>query len=409
MPDEEGDWRYEVTGDFSSSADADSHSSLPAGTLQCTPPSEGNHGPVRVLDERHFAYADGTPYVPIGTTCQYGWLQEHQEQTLTALRGAPFTKVRLYVPAAAAAYDTLDRFLGELMDIGLEAELVLQCSENTAQTLQAVHLAAVRFSAYRHVWWSLQVPAEQYAFQETLLQLLHESDPYGRLLTLFSSNLLTNYGDHRISHVSLRLHEAFQTSYAAKLHRKPVIADECGCEGNAPTLWGSLPGEELMHRLWESICRGGYAGHGEMLLRTEGRSWHTHGERLGGEVQPRIAFLRALLNEAPSELHYMPEFYDAATIGLDGRYYLQYFGIHHYPSKDLRVPEGRYLVEIIDAWNMTIQPLPEVYGEKLDIRLPARPWHALRVQRLDGSSSAGPVRKDADALRRQAEDNDNFI
>ena len=62
MPDVEGQWQY-VT-----------HSNVEAlhgqrGSFECASPSADNHGPVRVIDSIHFAYADGTPYHPVGTTC----------------------------------------------------------------------------------------------------------------------------------------------------------------------------------------------------------------------------------------------------------------------------------------------------------------------------------------------------
>src|SRR5512137_2691267 len=62
MPDQEGEWRY-VT-----------HSNVTAldgqhGTFLCTEPIGNNHGPVGVANQFHFAYADGTPYKPVGTTC----------------------------------------------------------------------------------------------------------------------------------------------------------------------------------------------------------------------------------------------------------------------------------------------------------------------------------------------------
>lgn len=48
-------------------------------------PAEGdNHGPVRVSGKTHFAYADGTGYIPFGTTA-YAWTvqpKEVQEQTI---------------------------------------------------------------------------------------------------------------------------------------------------------------------------------------------------------------------------------------------------------------------------------------------------------------------------------------
>ena len=65
MPDKEGKWKY-VT--WSNCPQLDGIS----GTFECISPSPGNHGPVRVKNVYHFAYEDGTPYFPIGTTC-YVW------------------------------------------------------------------------------------------------------------------------------------------------------------------------------------------------------------------------------------------------------------------------------------------------------------------------------------------------
>lgn len=54
---------------------------------------------MRVANEFHFAYADGTPFRQIGTTC-YAWTHQPaalQEQTLKTLAGAPFNKLRMCV------------------------------------------------------------------------------------------------------------------------------------------------------------------------------------------------------------------------------------------------------------------------------------------------------------------------
>ena len=47
----------------------------------------------------HFAYADGTPYKPLGTTCYVWQLQEDglQQQTLKTLSESPFNKIRFCV------------------------------------------------------------------------------------------------------------------------------------------------------------------------------------------------------------------------------------------------------------------------------------------------------------------------
>lgn len=92
MPKLEGEWQY-VT-----------RSNVPAldgktGVLNCTAPKAGNHGPVRVADTFYFAYEDGTPYTPIGTTCYVWNLQgdELEEKTLQTLDSAPFNKMRMCV------------------------------------------------------------------------------------------------------------------------------------------------------------------------------------------------------------------------------------------------------------------------------------------------------------------------
>lgn len=60
---------------------------------------EGNHGPVRVADTFHFAYDDGTPYYPVGTTCYVWELQnrELREETYKSLKEAAFNKIRFCI------------------------------------------------------------------------------------------------------------------------------------------------------------------------------------------------------------------------------------------------------------------------------------------------------------------------
>src|SRR5207248_1587970 len=68
-------------------------------SFTCTPPDTGTHGPVRVAGSFHFAHADGTPYLPIGTTC-YAWTHQNEElehRTLASLAASPFNKVRMCV------------------------------------------------------------------------------------------------------------------------------------------------------------------------------------------------------------------------------------------------------------------------------------------------------------------------
>ena len=54
MPDVPGEWRYETKSNRWPLTDK-------SGVFTVTPPSKGNHGPVRVHNTFHFAYADDTP------------------------------------------------------------------------------------------------------------------------------------------------------------------------------------------------------------------------------------------------------------------------------------------------------------------------------------------------------------
>lgn len=101
MPERIGEWRYVTRG------------SVPElegkqGRFQVTEARPGNHGPVRVARTFHFAYADGTPYRQIGTTC-YVWTHQPealQEQTLRTLATSPFNKLRFCVFPKRYAWNT---------------------------------------------------------------------------------------------------------------------------------------------------------------------------------------------------------------------------------------------------------------------------------------------------------------
>lgn len=99
MPDTEGEWRYSTKCNVS---ELDGIS----GVFECLPALPGNHGPVRVLGRFHFAYDDGTPYYPFGTTA-YNWTNQTPDIVLETIktlsengfnknRYSPFPKHYLY-------------------------------------------------------------------------------------------------------------------------------------------------------------------------------------------------------------------------------------------------------------------------------------------------------------------------
>ena len=91
MPSFKGKYRYRIEGNCMSEPEE--------GEFEAVAPEEGNHGPVRVVNETALAYADGTPYYSIGTTC-YAWVHQPlqlQEQTLATLAESPFNKIRFCI------------------------------------------------------------------------------------------------------------------------------------------------------------------------------------------------------------------------------------------------------------------------------------------------------------------------
>ena len=191
MPKTQGKWGYATV------------SSAPelngvTGEFTVIRPSAGNHGPVGVKNTFHFAYADGTPYKQLGTTC-YVWTHQPealQQQTLNTLAGSPFNKIRFCIFPKRYSWNTNEppmypfegkprnfdttRFnpaffqhfetrVRQLMELGIEADIILfhpydrwgfsnMGEENDHRYLR--YLVA-RLAAYRNVWWSL---ANEYDF-----------------------------------------------------------------------------------------------------------------------------------------------------------------------------------------------------------------------------------------------------
>ena len=81
MPDELGQWTYTTSSNIPSLDGK-------TGAFSVTAPAPANHGPVRVRNISHFAYEDGTPYIPIGTTC-YAWVHQGDKLEATDPRNPP--------------------------------------------------------------------------------------------------------------------------------------------------------------------------------------------------------------------------------------------------------------------------------------------------------------------------------
>jgi hypothetical protein len=416
MPNAVGEWRYEtksnrwpLTGTL--------------GSFTATPPAKGNHGPVRVANTFHFAYADGTPYKQIGTTL-YNWVdapEAVQEETLRTLASAPFNKVRMLITQQPTPYGgkfapprwpfagqpphawDYTRFnpeffryyeqrIAQLRDLGIEADLILfnPYGKWGFETMTAagdehyLRYVIARFSAYRNVWWSL---ANEYDYLRTKTEpewdriglLVQQHDPYNHLRSIHNGSMIFDQSRPWITHVSMQNGAATEDPGRAEIYRgvwrKPIVYDEAKYEGTGPYRWGNITGEELVHRFWCGTVAGTYVGHGDYFIKTVEDAWTSFGGKLDGVSAPRLAFLRQILEESPPQgIDPIDKWQDVTTGGVPGVYYLTYLGRDKPTAwtfklyKNGVVDGQRYQIEVIDTWAMTITPVEgEFVTKKLDM------------------------------------------
>lgn len=429
MPEEEGVWTYRTE---SSASQLDGI----VGRFTVTAATDGNHGPVRVRDEYQFAYADGASYLPFGTTC-YAWIHLNeglQQQTLQTLAEAPFNKLRMCVFPKHYAFNSeeadcypfirrgdgsfdleqfdpryfakLEQRIRDLQQLGIEVDLILfhpydggrwgfdRMDARTDDFYLRYILA--RLASFRNVWWSL---ANEYDFMtektmtdwDRLLQLTQQEDPHNHLRSIHNGTKMYDHAsvvlyDHRkpwITHVSVQHWDVTMPPIWHRDFHKPIIVDECCYEGNLPQRWGNVTGEEMVRRFWDIVARGGYCTHGETYADEQDTIWWAKGGKLHGESPERIRFLRGILESAPAASRPIPEVYDVPTIGVEGEYYLQYFGIHRPAYRMIELPaDRRYKAEIIDTWEMTITEAEGLLSGLSRLELPDKIYQAVRITRV---------------------------
>lgn len=409
-PPTQGEWTYQTQSNRP-------ELSGKTGSLLAIRPGKENHGPIQVVNTYHFAYADGTPYRQIGTTC-YAWTHQDeklQEQTLKTLSESPFNKIRFCIFPKWYAYNKnepllypfegtspsawdftrfnpvffrhFEKCIQQLGDLGIEADIILFHPYDkghwgfdrmgAADDDRYLRYTIARFAAFRNVWWSL---ANEYDFLsekspddwDRFFQIVQTQDPYGRLRSIHNGTYLYNHTLPWVTHVSIQNGSAVEDYGRAVLYRdvyrKPVVFDEVKYEGNLPQRWGNLSAEELTLRFWEGAIAGVYVGHGETYLDSNDVIWWSKGGLLHGQSSPRLAFLRKIMEDGPPEgLEPIDKWQDCPFAGKHGRYYLGYFGRHvlsRWPFELYKagLSDGmKFRVEVIDTWNMTITPIESVF------------------------------------------------
>ena len=301
-----------------------------------------------------------------------------------------------------AHFRRLERCIEGLRERGVEADLILFHPYDRwgfsrmpkEADARYVRYAAARFAAYRNVWWSL---ANEYDILkksprdwEDIAAALVKADPYRHLRSIHNCLHLYDFSRPWVTHCSIqRTHlylSAELTDEWRARWRKPVVIDEMAYEGDIPYGWGSLTGEEMTRRFWETALRGGYPGHGETFLQPSGKLWWSHGGQLRGESPARIAFLAKVLAGVPGGALQPFEGRDwdevcavPAARGHEGDMRLYYYSFMRPAYRDFNIP-GRWRVTVIDTWNMTTADAGICEG-RFRVALGARPWMAVRLVR----------------------------
>ena len=244
------------------------------GSFVVTEAASGNHGPVRVNQTYHFAYEDGTPYFPIGTTAYVWALQDLklQEETLKTLEQNAFNKIRFCIfpkhynynfhepisyPYEGTPMDSsvitednfntfdyktggnhwdfkrfnvkhfqhLEKCIGALGERGIEADLIMMhpydrwgfSAMSKEEDALYISYIVARFAAFHNVWWSL---ANEYDLLETkttedweaYAKLLCEKDPYGHLRSIHNCGSFYDHTRPWVTHCSLQRQDLYQSA-----------------------------------------------------------------------------------------------------------------------------------------------------------------------------------------------------
>lgn len=433
MPDTQGEWAYTTASNNASLAGK-------TGSFTVTKPLPNAHGPVIVHNAQHFSYADGTPYFPFGTT-SYAWIHQSealQQQTLTALKSAPFNKIRMCIFPKHYEYNHneppfypfprngntndytrfdphffahLEQRILDLQKLNIEADLILFHPydrwgyQSMSPETDAFYLRYVvaRLGAYRNVWWSLAnewdlMKHKTLADFDRLFHVLEAADAHHHLRSIHYSITQYDYAHPWVTHASLQTDEFDKAPQWLAAWKKPVLFDECKYEGNLNKRWGNISAAEMVRRFWLGVINGCYVTHGETYLPdteeafnedTTPTLWWSHGGTLHGESSAAIAQLRKLVEDSAltpnARMGFFAQdkpYYLNATVygGADGKQAqtILYFMDEHQPIwYEFPLPEGTFTAELIDPLTTTATPVAGTHTGKSKIRMKVKPYQAI--------------------------------
>ncbi len=411
MPNSQGGWTYKTRSNVKVLDGK-------IGSFTCFKPSEGNHGPVRVADQAHFEYADGSPFFPIGTTAYCWELESQYEHTLKTLENSAFNKVRFMpfphrgnaLPIKPFAgtnhkwdfyrpnpefWRFFEKSVNDLLNLRIQADIILfhPYDRNAfgldkmkhGQAKLYLNYATARLSSYRNVWWSMAneydlITTRSIEQWEELAQVIANADPYGHLHSIhcLPGKHYPKWNNPWVTHISYQGYDPENIDKMIADYHKPVLLDEFGYEGNIGNNWGNLSAEEETRRFWTAVINGGYATHGD-CYRPGLFFWK--GGTFSGKSHTRIRFFKEEILKDSEATKLKPLNDSCAYAGQD--YYLFYFGKNQLKSYTFDLPQdNRYKIEIIDTWNMKVTPVNGIWAGKREIRLLDKKYIAVRIRKI---------------------------
>ena len=323
-----------------------------------------------------------------------------------------------------AFFQHLEQRILDLDKLGIEADLILFHPYDKGRwgfdampnevNVRYINYVIARLGSYKNVWWSLAnewdlVKEKTKADWDLFATTVYKGDPYRHLCSIHGATATYyDYWKPEFTHVSIQDEAPVQISAGTgtlrNIYHKPVICDEVGYEGNLASRWGRYSGEEMMHLVWNGVIGGGYVTHGDCFMNKDDKDtifWAKGGE-FKGQSWKRIAFLLQIMEAGPGPLRMADISRDYVTATAASGYFLVYFGklvqpywLFNLPAKAAsfgRLKSGtKYKVDIIDCWDMSIQPCPLVfettpendyrlYDKDLKkVWLPLKPYMALRI------------------------------